>query len=166
MPMIPSDIASAAAQPRNVMVRLCRAVEGIETLLRNREMLTPPYPPLGADAFLVLNCLAQVRAQLLDKHPKQGQGELVAKRLGALENTFEDVCADAGLGTAQVPDLAAAQARIFAPEPFQPQLANDTYQDPAFRAAVRDRLIDITTLELAVMKYLTDAPGTTEANGE
>jgi hypothetical protein len=166
MQTLPSDIASAAAQPRNVMVRLCNAVEGIETILRNREMLTPPYPPLGANAFLVLNCLAQVRALFLDKPSKPVPAKQVADRLETLVHTFEDVCSTAGLGPGQVPYLAAAQERIFALEPFMSAPVNYNYQDPGFRAVVRDRLIDITTLELAIMKYLVDAPGITKAKGE
>lgn len=164
MRMIPSDIESTAEQPRNYIYRICRGVETIAAVMQNRELLTAPYPALGVNAFVVLNSLAQVRVQLLDKHPnpKQPQGELVAKRLDALKTTFDEACSR--IDPAQVPDLADARGRIFSPEPFQ-SLPNN-HKDPAFREAVKARLIDITMLELAVMKYVTEAPGTTEANGE
>jgi hypothetical protein len=152
------ELSSYFTEQINVQQQIHTTLQSISHTLYDNAQLTAPFPPLSAAAFKMLNVLAQVRVQLLAKHwHDKLRGAQLAQSLKDSTSALSKHMSAADLrGALQIPYLAQALDALLAPGPLAGALADRTCTDDEYRAYVRDRLLLLTRLELAVMRYIAD----------
>jgi len=132
---------------------IVEALERIKGEIVASSAIAAPFPVLCKTAFLILNRLAQMRTKLLDKDFSWDQVRAMENHLAELKDLLDP---QEVLGRAlHRARLSEMTRHVFDMSPFK-ELDKPTLDTAAFRNAVRERLVEITKLELAVMRYVCD----------